>query len=168
MQALLILLGPIFFAASIYMFLGRIMLATNSSAQSMIRPTRLTKLFVGGDVLCFLVQAGGGGILAGSDSKSSADVGKGVILVGLGLQMVIFGFFLVVAGVWQRRMGGGAGGAAAKGAGQKGFEWRRYLNMLYVVSLLITFRNLFRVIEYAMGGKSRHSCPGRFWGKADC
>tara|TARA_R110002003_G_scaffold112_13_gene9655 strand:+ start:2531 stop:2764 length:234 start_codon:yes stop_codon:yes gene_type:complete len=77
MQALLILLGPIFFAAFIYMFLGRIMLATNSSALSMIRPTRLTKLFVGGDVLCFLVQAGGGIILAGSDSKSSADVGKG-------------------------------------------------------------------------------------------
>jgi hypothetical protein len=38
-----------------------------------------------------------------------------VILVGLGLQMVIFGFFLVIAGVWQRRMG-----AAAKGAGQGG------------------------------------------------
>lgn len=90
-----------------------------------------------------------------------------MILVGLGLQMVIFGFFLVVAGMWQRRMGGGGGGAAAKGAGQRGFEWHRYLNMLNVVSLLITFRNLFRVIEYAMGSKSRHSCPGRFWGKAD-
>jgi hypothetical protein len=161
MQALLILLGPIFFAASIYMFLGRIMLATNSSALSMIRPMRLTKLFVGGDVLCFLVQVGGGGILAGSDSMSSADVGKGVILVGLGLQMVIFGLFLVVAGVWQRRMG-----AVAKGASQWGFEWHRYLSVLYVVSLLITFRNLFRIIEYAMGGKFIHSCPGRFWGKA--
>jgi hypothetical protein len=97
------------------MFLGRIMLATNSSALSVIRPTRLTQLFVGGDVLHFLVQTGGGGIHAGSDSKSSADVGEGVILVGLGLQMVIFGFFLVIAGVWQRRMG-----AAAKGAGQGG------------------------------------------------
>ncbi|KAH7086065.1 RTA1 like protein-domain-containing protein [Paraphoma chrysanthemicola] len=144
MQALLILLGPIFFAASIYMFLGRIIVATNSASYSLIRPTRLTKLFVGGDVLCFLVQAGGGGILAGSDSASSANIGKGVILAGLGLQMVIFGFFLVSAGMWHKRMNAGK-------RMNEVFDWPRHMNMLYVVSLIITFRNLFRVIEYAMG-----------------
>jgi hypothetical protein len=31
--------------------------------------------------------------------------------------------------------------------------WERYLFYLYGVSIIITFRNLFRVIEYALGGK---------------
>jgi hypothetical protein len=52
-QTLLILLAPILFAASIYMFLSRIITATGSVSYSIIRPTRLTKVFVGGDVLCF-------------------------------------------------------------------------------------------------------------------
>lgn len=148
-QALLILLAPILFAASIYMLLGRIIRATGSASYCMVRLKWLTKIFVGGDIVCFLAQAGGGGILAGADSKKSADLGKAVILTGLCLQMVIFGLFLVVAGVWQRRMNS----SGMKG-GSPSFDWARYLTMLYVASVIITVRNLFRVIEYAMGGKS--------------
>ncbi|KAH7401287.1 RTA1 like protein-domain-containing protein [Pyrenochaeta sp. MPI-SDFR-AT-0127] len=145
-QALLILLAPILFAASIYMLLGRIIRATGSASYCMVRLKWLTKIFVGGDIVCFLAQAGGGGILAGADSKKSADLGKAVILTGLCLQMVIFGLFLVVAGVWQRRMNS----SGMKG-GSPSFDWARYLTMLYVASVIITVRNLFRVIEYAMG-----------------
>jgi hypothetical protein len=54
----------ILFAASIYMFLGRIAIATGSASLSVIRPTRVTKIFVCGDILCFLVQAMGGATLA--------------------------------------------------------------------------------------------------------
>ncbi|KAH7086585.1 RTA1 like protein-domain-containing protein [Paraphoma chrysanthemicola] len=146
MQALLILLGPIFFAASIYMFLGRIMIATNSASYSIIRPTRLTKLFVGGDVLCFLLQAGDALILAGGDDASGANVVKVVILMGLGFQLVIFGFFLVVAGLWHTRLN-----ARKEGESIETFDWRRYMKMLYVVSLIIAFTNLFQVIQEAMG-----------------
>ncbi|KAJ4982673.1 RTA1 domain-containing protein [Stagonosporopsis vannaccii] len=146
-QSLFILLAPILFAASVYMFLARIILATNTVHYSIIRITRITKIFVGGDILCFLIQAGGGGILAGSDNKSSSDLGKGVILAGLCLQMVIFAFFMVVAAVWQMRMRG------SNEAASKSFNWLIYLNMLYIVSILITLRNLFRVIEYAMGSE---------------
>jgi hypothetical protein len=54
-----LLLGPSFFAASIYMILGRIIRLTGGENHSPIRPTRLTKIFVLGDVLSFFVQSGG-------------------------------------------------------------------------------------------------------------
>ncbi|PPJ52371.1 hypothetical protein CBER1_10748 [Cercospora berteroae] len=127
------------------MFLARIMRATNAAQHSIIRINWVTKIFVGGDILCFVVQGAGGGILAGGDSQSSQDLGKGVILAGLCLQMVIFGFFMVVAAIWQRRMRGSKEGELTS------LNWLIYLQMLYVVSVLITIRNLFRVIEYAMG-----------------
>ena len=129
------------------MFLARIIGATNTSHHSIIRINWVTRIFVGGDVLCFLVQAAGGSILAGSNSNSSADLGKGVILAGLCLQMVIFGFFVLVAAIWQMRMNQDG----ARGHTLKSFNWLLYLQMLYIVSILITVRNLFRVIEYAMG-----------------
>jgi hypothetical protein len=59
MQSLLLLLGPSFFAASIYMVLGRIIRLTGGERHSLIRPAWLTKIFVVGDVLSFFVQSGG-------------------------------------------------------------------------------------------------------------
>lgn len=59
MQSLLLLLGPSFFAASIYMVLGRIIRLTGGERHSLIRPSWLTKIFVVGDVLSFFVQSGG-------------------------------------------------------------------------------------------------------------
>lgn len=58
-QSLLLLLGPSFFAASIYMILGRIIRLTDGEAHSMIRTRWLTAIFVTGDVLSFFVQSGG-------------------------------------------------------------------------------------------------------------
>ncbi|KAL1612127.1 hypothetical protein SLS60_000350 [Paraconiothyrium brasiliense] len=129
------------------MFLSRIIRATGQLASSIIRPTRLTKIFVGGDVLCFLIQAVGAAILAGSDSKKSSNLGKAVILVGLFLQIAIFGFFIVVGIVFHIRAARVSGGKLVAAD----FNWKGYLHQLYVVSVLITIRNAFRVIEYAMG-----------------
>ena len=89
-------------------------------------------------------------MLASTKTASGADLGKGVILAGLCLQMVVFGFFVVVAAVWQVGM---KKRGATGGKRKVRFDWDRYLKMLYVVSGLITLRNLFRVVEYAMGRK---------------
>jgi len=58
-QSLLLLLAPPLFAASIYMILGRIIRLINGDALSLVRPKWLTKTFVFGDVISFLVQSGG-------------------------------------------------------------------------------------------------------------
>lgn len=49
-QNLFILVAPALFAASIYMTLGRIIRVVNALHLSLIKPTRLTKTFVLGDV----------------------------------------------------------------------------------------------------------------------
>ncbi|KAF2630952.1 hypothetical protein BU25DRAFT_455298 [Macroventuria anomochaeta] len=103
-QKLLVLLAPILFAASFYMFLGRIVLATGPTEASIVRPTWLTKIFLGGDILCFLVQAAGAGMLAKTDaSKVTRDLGKIVVLAGLIIQLFVVVFFMVVAATFHMR-----------------------------------------------------------------
>jgi hypothetical protein len=59
MQSALILIAPAFLAASIYMTLGRIIQMVDGEKCSLIKLRWLTKLFVTGDVLSFLMQASG-------------------------------------------------------------------------------------------------------------
>lgn len=58
-QSTLTLLGPTFYAASIYMVLGRLIRLLDAGRHSMINPKWLTKFFLLGDVLSFLSQGGG-------------------------------------------------------------------------------------------------------------
>ncbi len=58
-QTLLLLVAPALFAASIYMVLGRIILLVDGEKYSVLPKRWLTKIFVAGDVLSFLLQAGG-------------------------------------------------------------------------------------------------------------
>lgn len=58
-QSTYILLAPTLMAASIYMMLGRIIRLTNGEAHSFISSSKITKIFVTGDVICLLAQSGG-------------------------------------------------------------------------------------------------------------
>lgn len=58
-QALLILVAPALVAASIYMILGRIIIAIDGEKYSLIKKRWLTKIFVTTDILSFLVLSGG-------------------------------------------------------------------------------------------------------------
>lgn len=93
-QSILLLVAPALFAASIYMELARIVLLVDGDHALFVRRKWLTRLFVGGDVLSFLMQSSGGGLMAGSNPS----MGEKIILGGLGLQIVFFGLF-VVAGI---------------------------------------------------------------------
>jgi hypothetical protein len=58
-QALLLLLGPPFYAVSIYMILGRLTRLLDGEKLSLVKVTWLTKLFLFGDVISILAQAMG-------------------------------------------------------------------------------------------------------------
>lgn len=58
-QTMLILVAPPLFAASIYMTLGRVIVALNCHKYSIVPVRFLTKIFVVGDVISFLLQCGG-------------------------------------------------------------------------------------------------------------
>ncbi|KAF1835833.1 RTA1 like protein [Decorospora gaudefroyi] len=144
-QSTLILLAPILFAASIYMILGRLMQRTDSAEYSLIRATWVTKIFVSGDILCFLIQGGGAGMLVGAKDKDGVERGENIILGGLILQIMIFGFFLVVASVWHVRLQRRPTAASAD------LPWGKLIWFLYAASVCIAVRNICRVVEYAMG-----------------
>jgi hypothetical protein len=59
LQTILLLVAPALFAASIYMELGRIILVTDGESHTVIRKRWLTKIFVVGDIISFLMQAAG-------------------------------------------------------------------------------------------------------------
>lgn len=145
-QSLLILLGPALYAASIYMTLGRIVLAVRAPHHSII-PTRWqTRLFVCGDVLAFLTQMSGGGIQA-TGSLSSMHIGEKIIIGGLFLQIIFFGFFVVTSTIFHARCVKKPTPASM----DPKVPWQQMVVMLYAVSGLILVRSIFRVIEYIQG-----------------
>ncbi|THY71914.1 RTA1 like protein, partial [Aureobasidium pullulans] len=145
LQSLFLLLAPTLFAASIYMELGRILDLTEGSSRSIIGRKKLTKIFVLGDVLSFLAQSGGGGMLAQGNSS-----GNKVIIGGLVLQLLFFGFFMVSAVVFHKRM---SANPTTKVMAMP-LPWKKHLTALYVGSGLILVRSLYRLIEYIQGGSS--------------
>lgn len=59
MHTILVLVAPSVFAASIYMCLGRIVFITNGEKYSLVSPRWLTRVFVVGDVVSFVMQGAG-------------------------------------------------------------------------------------------------------------
>ncbi|KAI4594951.1 hypothetical protein KJ359_007474 [Pestalotiopsis sp. 9143b] len=149
-QAILILVAPALFAASIYMILGRLIRTLRAEELSLIPIAWVTRVFVISDVVSFTLQAGGGGIQA-AGTLELFHIGEKIIIAGLFVQIVVFGFFMVTAVIFQRRFAHSSA-AAARSGGQR-VNWRRHLAVLYTVSALILVRSIFRVIEYLQGNK---------------
>ncbi|KAJ5740528.1 hypothetical protein N7493_000400 [Penicillium malachiteum] len=146
-QELFLLLAPSFFAASIYMILGRIIRLLHAESNSLIRTTWLTKIFVTGDVVSFLMQSGGGGILATAKTESSLNLGNYIIVAGLIVQVISFTIFITVSIVFHRRMLS----TPLHHLVQSKVPWTRYMKVLYIGSALILVRSAYRVVEYIQG-----------------
>ncbi|KAJ3952436.1 hypothetical protein N0V92_011119 [Colletotrichum tropicale] len=146
-QSILLLLGPALFAASIYMILGRLIDLLDAGNYSLIRPKWLTKVFVLGDLLSFFAQSGGGGMLATAKDTDAVKLGENIIVGGLGIQILFFGFFMVVTLIFHMRL--------SRNPTPKTYTlstpWKGLLWVLYGTSLMIMVRSLFRVAEYVQG-----------------
>ncbi|PVH97369.1 RTA1-domain-containing protein [Periconia macrospinosa] len=148
-QSLLSLVAPALFAASIYIILGRIILLVDGERFSLVRKTWLTKLFVAGDVLSFLIQGAGGGLQGSSNGKeSTTKLGENLIVVGLFVQLAFFGAFVIVSGIFHFRLVRSRHSHSVK---IDALPWKRHLVTLYVTGGLILVRSVFRVVEYLQG-----------------
>ncbi|KAI8284454.1 rta1 domain-containing protein [Colletotrichum sp. SAR 10_98] len=148
LQSILLLIAPILFAASLYMTLSRIIRAVDGDAYALVSPRWLTRIFVFGDVFSFIIQSSGAGlrVQAGSgNSTMDPKLGGKIIVGGLVFQIIIFGFYIATALSFHRRFG-----RLAVSDGVS-VPWKQSLMMLYASSALIMVRNLYRVVEYAMG-----------------
>ncbi|KAH6896812.1 RTA1 like protein [Thelonectria olida] len=143
-QSTYILLAPALFAASIYMVLRRVIIQAHAETHSIIPVKWLTKIFVLGDVLSFLVQGGAAGMMVVSDL---AKTGQNIVIAGLFIQIVVFGFFVVTTVTFQLRMRE----CPTRESEDPNVPWEARIYMLYAVSGLIMVRSVFRVVEFIMG-----------------
>jgi hypothetical protein len=145
LQALLLTPAPIFLAATMYMSLGRIIVALDSDKDhTLIRPRWLSKIFVIFDIICFVVQMGGIGMQC-TTSLSVQKNGRTVTIIGL----------VIVALVFHRRINARPTSISVHHT----VHWVRHLRILYATSVLVLVRNIFRVAEYVEGpdGPTGHS-----------
>ncbi|RDW56848.1 hypothetical protein BP5796_12915 [Coleophoma crateriformis] len=143
-QNLFILLAPIFFAATIYMTLSRVIRSVPHGAScSMITPQKLTRVFVTGDILSLVIQGNSTPLTIIANGKY-AKYSNYVVMLGLLLQLVMFAVFGITAMVFHKRY--------SRRSSLAGNDlWRKQIHMLYVVSVLIMVRSIYRMIEYATG-----------------
>ncbi len=144
-QSVLALVAPALFAATIYMALGRIIRLLHAEHHSIIGVSKLTKVFVIFDILVFLIQSAGAAFQAGK-SKSAIHLGQVQVLVALFLQIIVFGLFVAVAAIFQRRIT-----SQPTQQSQGPLPWKRHMLGLYLASGLILLRNIIRIVEYVQG-----------------
>jgi len=147
-QSALILLPPVLFAASIYMCLGRLIRYLSASHLSIIRPSRLTKIFVGGDILSFIIQGNSTPFaVLGNKNPIFPKLGQALVLLGLAIQLISFCLFTYTALVFYRRLKA----EPTERSWTVDYSWVKVMHMLYCTSALIILRSVFRIAEYAMG-----------------
>lgn len=128
------------------MILGRLIRTVKGEHLSLVPVQWVTRLFVTGDVIAFTLQAGGGGIQA-AGTLELYNIGEKVIIAGLLVQIVIFGFFVVTSVLFHVRLLKNPTHVSNTGE----IPWKRYLVVLYVTSAIILVRSIFRVVEYLQG-----------------
>ncbi|KUL83682.1 hypothetical protein ZTR_07499 [Talaromyces verruculosus] len=149
-QTMLILVAPPLFAASIYMTLGRVMVSLNSQQLSIVPVRFLTKIFVIGDVLSFLLQCGGGGYMA-AGTVAAMNTGANIVIGGLVIQLIFFGFFVVVSAVFHWRIKVIKRSRNVAAPSERSKAWESLMWALYAACFLILVRSIFRVAEFVEG-----------------
>lgn len=85
--------------------------------------------------------------MSSAKSASSLKLGENVIIAGLIVQILFFGFFVVVSLVFHRRITMRPTSASL----DTPVNWKRYLMALYFASVLVMIRCIYRVVEYIQG-----------------
>ncbi|CAH0038272.1 unnamed protein product [Clonostachys solani] len=138
LQLMLILVGPVFIAATIYVTLGRY-------KQMMLNePTRRcspTSFFILTDIIAFCTQIGGSLVQVTGNLKIMK-IGDKVVLGGLIFQLCVMAVFLALIIRFYR--------LAHRTILLRG-RWRWAIIMLAVSIVVIWVRNLVRVIEFGQG-----------------
>ncbi|KAE8555470.1 hypothetical protein EYB25_000166 [Talaromyces marneffei] len=144
LQAIFLVIAPVFFAASLYMVYARIVRAVHGEAFSLISPRWTTIIFVTGDLTCLNVQTVGSGL---TNRPNLASIGNYIIVAGLILQVLLFIGFLICSIVFNKRFSA----HVAKTGATSNIPWRLCLYMLYSTSIFVLVRNIYRIVEFMMG-----------------
>ncbi|KAJ3480818.1 hypothetical protein NLG97_g7976 [Lecanicillium saksenae] len=102
---LLFLLAPLWINAFAYMTVARMVYFGLPEKKIWgVRAIKLTVLFVWLDIVCFIVQLGGGGMLSNNDNANLTRIGMKIYTAGIGLQLGFVVIFGVMTAWFYRRM----------------------------------------------------------------
>lgn len=157
-QQLLILLAPLWINAFVYMNLGRMthFFLTDDKVFG-LKAKRVTLIFVLCDITSFVVQAVGGVMTTPSESPSAQKLGLHIYMGGVGLQLLFIAFFVSLCVRFQlklRRQEEQSNIASDFPLPRSPLQARRLLYLLYLVLVLIIYRNIYRLIEFSSGVES--------------
>ncbi|KAI4651779.1 hypothetical protein J4E93_001975 [Alternaria ventricosa] len=111
-----------------------------------MNPRWTTKIYVIIDIGSFVCQIMGSAMQASGD-PDGVKTGTTVVIAGLGTQLVAFGFFILMAVVFHRRLNNEPTSTSRR----THVKWRRYMWALYSVSVLVVVRSIFRLAEFVEG-----------------
>ncbi|OKL57473.1 hypothetical protein UA08_07077 [Talaromyces atroroseus] len=90
-----------------------------------------------------------------SGTISSYNLGEHITVAGLGVQLLFFSFFMVTCVTFHYRIRRNPTAKVietlSRGNGKAQWTWETVLAGLYIASILILVRSIFRLIEYAQG-----------------
>lgn len=177
-QLILLILGPTFLVASIYLVLKHVALHLGTEHSRILSPRLYPWVFVSCDVVSILIQVIGGGLAAFKTNKSSSlsyvQAGNAVIIVGIVLQIVIM---LVVFALsfdyarqyWTARRSVSstrkapltneseedlektAGAASDLHISPISRRWQCFLSLIAAAYLFIFIRCIYRIVEFSGG-----------------
>lgn len=139
-EELLIICAPALFLAFNYVTYGRL-ISYAGAQHSIVNPRRVAIIFVASDVFTFLLQAGGSGL---QTSDKFSKTGQTIVLVGLVLQAVSYGFFCILLVKSHISI-------KSSGPYQTHRSCIRLIQVLYFSSVFISIRCIYRIVEYAQG-----------------
>ena len=113
-------------------------------------PRAISWLFLASDIFCLMIQSTGAALTSSVESYQTA---KGLLLVGLALQLAFFALFGLLCGYVGRQstLRHQQQAPAAPGAGVSQDSVRKMVWVLYSTIGLLTIRNAYRFAEFAQG-----------------
>jgi len=157
----LIIMAPVVIAGAIYVLFGRIVFyVTPRELQNFkflwTSPRFLTLIFVVCDLFAFVLQGIGAVQISTGTTKSTINRGKSVVLFGLGVQLIAFGFFSVIGirfNIQSRHFGQSPDTNRIAGNRKTPVNpnWMGLLIGLNIACGMILVRSIYRVVEFASG-----------------
>ena len=148
----MIVIAPVFFAASIYLALGRIIKIMGRRV-SPLGPRAVISIFLTFDVITIIMQvAGAGWIGAAENNGGDISTPENILKAGLAFQTFSFTVYGLVLAVVTWNVMRLTRKGSASGKGQEFADYcRNLLWLLGVVSILVQIRTVFRLAESIQG-----------------
>lgn len=126
---------------------SRLLVYIKEDFVSPVRVKYVTKLFVFGDVVSFLLVAAGAGLQASADTLEKSKNGSNIVVGGLAVQLIFFSSFLFLSILCHVRLNRHSWRKTFPGK----LQWPALFYALYSSCILILARSFYRVVEYSQG-----------------